>query len=179
MAALAGLLRGSDDELRAAAAKALGAIAPEEGIGEVVQAQGYLARWMVIGTFLNDEKNTAFNQAFPPEQGIDFEAKYLAKYVWVVEGHRKAEDKPIERESPLDIDGDDGFRVWLNGEQIAEQVAEFKARQPCVARQNGIKLRLKAGTNRFFVKTANIDHQWWLRLRLTDSTGSPIDFDAL
>ncbi len=222
MAALAGLLRGSDDELRAAAAKALGAIAPEEGIGEVVQAQGYLARWMVIGTFLNDEKNTAFNQAFPPEQGIDFEAKYLAKYVWVVEGHRKAEDKPIEREIAwtegrveqtdgrlvmsaqlpppgslaigyavadvnvqqerevtLDIDGDDGFRVWLNGEQIAEQVAEFKARQPCVARQNGIKLRLKAGTNRFFVKTANIDHQWWLRLRLTDSTGSPIDFDAL
>ena len=39
-------------------------------------------------------------------------------------------------------------------------------------------LKLKEGPNRFFVKTANIDHHWWVRLRLTDSAGSPIEFRA-
>ena len=221
MAALAELLRGKDDELRAAAAKALGAIAPLDLIGEVVQAQGYLAKWRVIGTFLNDEKNSAFDQVFPPEEKVDFEATYLAKYVWVVEGHRNAADKPIEREVSwtegivdqtdgrlilsahlpppgslavgyavaditvekecdviLNIDGDDAFRVWFNDEKIAEQVAPYKGRSPCVAIQSDIMLKLKEGPNRFFVKTANIDHHWWVRLRLTDSAGSPIEFRA-
>lgn len=221
MAALSALLRGTDPELRAAAAKALGAIAPAEQVGEVVEAQGYLAKWMVIGTFLNDEKHTAFHVIHEPEKNIDFEATYLAKYIWVVEGHRRKEDEPIEREVKwaegmvdktdgrlvmsaqlpppgslavgyavadiqmdqerevtLDIDGDDAFRVWHNGKQIAEQIAPYERRKDCIAQQKDIKLTLKAGAHRFLVKSANIDYQWWIRLRLTDSNGSPLHFTA-
>ena len=39
-------------------------------------------------------------------------------------------------------------------------------------------ITLKDGTNRFLVKSANIDHKWWVRLRLTDANGSPIHFTA-
>ena len=219
MAALANLLRGTDDELRGAAAKALGAIAPPNQIGEVVQTQGYLAKWMVLGTFLNDDKHSAFHVIHEPEKKIDFEASYLAKYIWVVQGHRRKEDEPIEREVQwaegmvdqtdgrlimsaqlpppgsfavgyavadihvdaerevvLDIDGDDAFRVWFNGKQISEEIAEFQSRQDCVAQDNDLKIKLKAGSNRFIVKSANIDHRWWVRLRLTDSNGFPIHF---
>jgi hypothetical protein len=83
-----------------------------------------------------------------------------------------------EREVTLDIDGDDAFRVWHNGKQIAEQIAPYERRKDCIAQQKDIKLTLKAGAHRFLVKSANIDYQWWIRLRLTDSNGSPIHFTA-
>lgn len=220
LAALDSLLRGTDETLRAAAAKALGAIAGPDQISEVVQAQGYLAKWKVIGTFLNDEKNAGFTKVFPPEKTIDFEATYPSQYIWMLEGHRR-DDKPIDREVGwtdgnvdqtdgrlvmsaqlpppgslavgyavcdlrvptareviLHIDGDDAFRVFLNDKKIAEKVAPYERRKDCIVEQPDIKIQLKAGNNRFFVKSSNIDYRWWVRLRLTNSQGIPIDFSA-
>ncbi len=172
---------------------------------------------MILGTFLNDKENTGFNRVLPPEKKIDFEAKYKAKYVWVLNGHPRkggeiereirwtkaavdqtdgklsipslvpppaswavayaVADFHVEtaREVMLSVDGDDAFRVWLNGTKVAEKIAEYKHRTSCVAEQHGIKISLRAGPNRFLVKTANIDHEWWVRLRLTDSEGRPVE----
>ena len=216
MAALEELLTGTDETLRSAAATALGALAPEDQIGEVVAAQGYLAHWMVIGTFLNDKEHKAFDEVHEPEKELDFEKSYKATYIWLLEGRS---DKPIEREVTwgegivdqtdgklsmssqlpppgsfavgyavadihvdsdrevfLDIDGDDAFRVWLNDEKISEKIAPYQHRKDCIAEDKGLKVKLVAGTNRFIVKSANIDHRWWVRLRLTDSNGIPTPF---
>ena len=216
MAALEELLTGTDEILRSSAATALGALAPEDQIGEVVAAQGYLAHWMVIGTFLNDKEHKAFHEIHEPEKELDFEKSYKATYIWLLEGRS---DKPIEREVTwgegivdqtdgklsmssqlpppgsfavgyavadihvdserevfLDIDGDDAFRVWLNDEKISEKIAPYEHRKDCIAEDKGLKVKLLAGTNRFIVKSANIDHRWWVRLRLTDSNGIPTPF---
>ena len=216
MAVLQELLTGTDETLRSAAAKALGALAPEDQIGDVVAAQGYIAHWMVIGTFLNDKEHKAFHEVHEPEKEIDFEKSYKATYIWLLEGRS---DKPIEREVTwgegivdttdgklsmsaqlpppgsfavgyavadihvdterevtLDIDGDDAFRVWLNGEQISEKVAPYQHRKDCIVEDRNLRVKLVAGTNRFIVKSANVDYRWWVRLRLTDSNGIPIPF---
>ena len=216
MAVLQELLTGTDETLRSAAAKALGALAPEDQIGDVVAAQGYVAHWMVIGTFLNDKEHKAFHEVHEPEKEIDFEKSYKATYIWLLEGRS---DKPIEREVTwgegivdstdgklsmsaqlpppgsfavgyavadihvdtdreviLDIDGDDAFRVWLNGEQISEKIAPYQHRKDCIVEDRNLRVKLMAGTNRFIVKSANVDYRWWVRLRLTDSNGIPIPF---
>ncbi len=221
LAVLGDLLRSTDDARRNAAAEALGKIAPPDGVERLVRTQGYVANWMILGTFLNDLENKGFNQKFPPEDKIDFTAKYKAKYVWTLAGEAPDKKGEIEREIGwtqaavdrsngmlniptlvpppatlsvayavadfrsetardvlLSVDGDDAFRVWLNGEQIVEAVAEFKHRTPCVAEQKDLKIRLRAGGNRFVVKTTNIDHQWWVRLRLTDDEGRPVEVPA-
>ena len=218
LAVLGDLLRSTDSLRRSAAADALGKLAPKEGIERLVRTQGYVGNWMILGTFLNDKANGGFNKKFPPEEKIDFTARYKAKYVWTLAGeggNKKGEiereigwnEAPVsyangklnipllvpppaslsvayavadfrtaaDREVNLDVDGDDAFRVWLNDEQVAEMVAEYKGRAPCVAEQKGIKIKLKAGYNRFVVKTTNIDHHWWLRLRMTDDAGRPIE----
>ena len=217
LAALGDLLRGGDDARRAAAATALGKIAPPGGIEQLVRKQGYVSNWRIVGTFLNDRQNNGFHKTFPPDEKIDFTAKYKAKYVWELagEGGNKGEiEREIEwteasvdetdgrliipplmpppatlsvafavadfrssedREALLHVDGDDAFRVLLNGEQVAEQAAEYRHRHPCVASQQGIKIQLRQGKNRFIVKTTNIDFQWWVRLRLTDEAGYPVE----
>lgn len=75
----------------------------------------------------------------------------------------------------LSLDGDDAFKVWLNGEKISEQVAPYLHRQSCVASQGNIKIKLKKGKNRILVKSANIEHEWWVRVRITDANNKPVE----
>ena len=222
---LGSLLKGKDDVQRESAAKALGALAPQGQVGDLVSMQGYLAKWTIIGTFLNDEKNSGFQEVFEPEKTIDFKVKYQSKYVWAgiqggVEGldAKKVEEREIEwskvevdqadgrllmaanlpppgshsigyavtdvtaekaREVILNIDGDDGFRVWLNGAVIGEQMAVPDVKtKVTVATLPGVKAQLKQGSNRFLVKSSNITGGWWVRIRVTDAEGNPVEFRA-
>jgi HEAT repeat protein len=75
----------------------------------------------------------------------------------------------------LSLDGDDAFKVWLNGEKISEQVAPYLHRQSCVASQGNIKIKLKKGKNRILVKSANIEYEWWVRARITDVNNKPVE----
>ncbi len=211
-------LRSTDVEVRSEAAEVLGKLATENQFQTVVRAQGYVTQWRVIGTFYNGPTNEGFNKPYPPEEKIDFNAKYKAKYAWVLRGgqRKKADlertvqwtkasvektdgklimppilpppavqavayvvaDIQIESatEAVLSVDGDDAFRVWLNDKKVAEKVGPDIRRHPNVAEQLGIKVTLKAGRNRFIVKTSNLMEEWWIRLRLTDKKGQPIEF---
>jgi len=222
---LGSLLKGKDDAQRESAARALGAIAPQGVVGDLVSMQGYLAKWTIIGTFLNDDKNSGFAQEFPPEKTIDFKAKYQSKFVWAgvqggvegVGGDAATErevawtkvdvdqadgrllmaanlpppgshsigyavtDVEVEkaREVILTIDGDDGFRVWLNGTIIGEQMAVPDPKTKItVATLAGVKAQLKQGSNRFLVKSSNITGDWWMRIRVTDAEGNPVELRA-
>ena len=79
------------------------------------------------------------------------------------------------QEVSLSIDGDDAFKVWFNDKKVAEQIAPYQHRQSCIASVSNIAITLKPGINRFLVKSANIGHEWWVRLRLTDADGKPIE----
>jgi len=39
-------------------------------------------------------------------------------------------------------------------------------------------VQLKQGSNRFFVKSSNITGPWWVRIRVADAEGNPVDFRA-
>ncbi len=75
----------------------------------------------------------------------------------------------------LSIDGDDAFKVWFNDKILAEEIAPYQHRQSCIANRSKIPVALKPGINRILVKSANIGHEWWVRLRLTDADGKPIE----
>ena len=79
------------------------------------------------------------------------------------------------QEAFLSIDGDDAFKVWFNDKILAEEIAPYQPRQSCIASQSQIAIKLKPGINRLLVKSANIGHEWWVRLRLTDANGKPIE----
>ena len=65
--------------------------------------------------------------------------------------------------------------AWLNGEKVCEAVGTFQPRRACVAEQRGIRVRLRAGRNRLLIKTSNIEHEWWVRVRLTELSGRPVE----
>ena len=219
LAMLGEALSGSDTIRREAVAEALGSIAPDNGVANVASRQGYVSKWMVLGTFLNDKEHKAFAEELEPEKSIDFEKTYPSKYVWALQGNqRRDEEKAIERdigwseasvnktngmllmgpllpppgtfsiayavsdftcskdqELFLTLDGDDAFKVWLNGEKIAEAIAPYLHRQSCVATLENIKIKLKKGKNRILIKSANIENEWWVRARITDANNRPVE----
>ena len=75
-------LGGANDELRVASAGALVKLGGVENTPAVVAAQGFISNWKVIGTFLNDQKNTGFATIYPPEKEIDFGKTYESEYRW-------------------------------------------------------------------------------------------------
>lgn len=219
LAMLGEALSGSDTIRREAVAEALGSIAPDNGVANVASRQGYVSKWMVLGTFLNDKEHKAFAEELEPEKSIDFEKTYPSKYVWALQGNQRRDgEKAIERdigwseasvnktngmllmgpllpppgtfsiayavsdftcskdqELFLTLDGDDAFKVWLNGEKIAEAIAPYLHRQSCVATLENIKIKLKKGKNRILIKSANIENEWWVRARITDANNRPVE----
>ena len=63
------------DETRRLVLEALGDIAERRLAHRVAMLQGYVARWNLIGTFMN-EMNTGYDTVFPPEREFDSEAVY-------------------------------------------------------------------------------------------------------
>ena len=219
LAMLGEALSGSDTIRREAVAEALGSIAPDNGVANVASRQGYVSKWMVLGTFLNDKEHKAFAEELEPEKSINFEKTYPSKYVWALQGNQRRDgEKAIERdigwseasvnktngmllmgpllpppgtfsiayavsdftyskdqELFLTLDGDDAFKVWLNGEKIAEAIAPYLHRQSCVATLENIKIKLKKGKNRILIKSANIENEWWVRARITDANNRPVE----
>ena len=219
LAMLGEALSGSDTIRREAVAEALGSIAPDNGVANVASRQGYVSKWMVLGTFLNDKEHKAFAEELEPEKSLDFEKTYPSKYVWALQGNQRRDgEKAIERdigwseasvnktngmllmgpllpppgtfsiayavsdftcskdqELFLTLDGDDAFKVWLNGEKIAEAIAPYLHRQSCVATLENIKIKLKKGKNRILIKSANIENEWWVRARITDANNRPVE----
>ncbi len=80
LAALDRFLGGPDKDLRDFAAKAVAAVADEQGAAQVARAQGYPAPWMVIGPFLHDPTDgvTGIATPFGPETEVNFSKTYEA-----------------------------------------------------------------------------------------------------
>jgi len=70
------LLHGADGALRDAAARVFKESADEKIALQAVAAQGYVARWLVLGPFDNDRYNRGFATEFGPEKVLDLDAVY-------------------------------------------------------------------------------------------------------
>lgn len=76
-----------------------------------------------------------------------------------------------EQAVTLTVDGDDAFRLILNGKQIIEEVGEVKRNNPPLTAAATVTLR--KGPNRLVIKSANLEDAWWVRVRLTRE-GKPV-----
>ena len=192
LAALDRFLAGSDEKARQFAAAALANIADPDSAAAIAEAQGFLARWHVIGPFPNDAENAGFEAVYPPEKEIRLDRKYrgpdaeelawqvldvpradgtvdLALLVW---GEQPAQvayatctlDAPAARDVPMAISTEDHLRLWLNGREIVRLGPGTSKR---------VKAAMQAGTNVLMVKTAKLKAEdknpsWAFGIRLED-----------
>lgn len=182
-----------------AIAKALG------GLGEPVNLQktfGWLTQWKVVGPFDNTA-GKGFEQAYPPEQGVDFTAQYdgkAGKVAWQdyttthdyglvdlnqplgrlkeVTGYACAEfwsdtARPVE----LRLGSKNGWKVWLNGKFLFGRDEYHRGME---IDQYRMAAELQPGRNVILVKLCQNEQvedwtvEWEFQLRLTDPLGTPV-----
>lgn len=149
--------------------------------------EGFILAWMVAGPFTDGDKDgtALFDVAFGPE-------KPDAKVEWRPAVAAPNAQKPglidlarilgpgnnrvgylrttlvCERATPaiLEIGSDDGFKVWLNGQKVAEN----NAVRPASPNQDRARLSLRPGANTLLVKITQGGGEWeaYLRLRSRD-----------
>ncbi len=132
-----------------------------------------VSRWYIAGAFPGDRENRVYEPVFGPEVGdrIDLSQKfgndgkigwrfseqlrddavialeggrnvtYVAKYVYA----------PSAREMSLSLGSDDGFRVYVNGEEQVSRNVE----RGVAANQDRGTIRLRAGRNALVMKIVN------------------------
>ncbi len=156
---------------------------------------GYLADWVVLGTFDNDQ-GKGFYEVYPPEQEVDFSKKYKGKIGeigwmsvsplrhdrflslknllypdnWSVGYLVTHVQAPAEGDALLSISTGNPTAVWLNGVQgyANDRLDAF------FYDTVRIPVRLAKGWNRILVKSAAEQGSWLFAARLTAPDGKPI-----
>ena len=77
-----------------------------------------------------------------------------------------------EQEVTAHINSDDGHRFFVNDKLVHEYLKDRKRNQ----KGETAKLTLKAGVNKFLLKTCDRSGKWWFSLRLTGADGKPPAF---
>jgi len=174
---------------------------PLAGMPEA-QLQGFVTSWYVTGPWPSPNK-AGFDQAFPPEDGVDLAATYSVKTgdQTTDVGWKWVEGSPADGQIDLDaafghleniaiyaytevtvdeaqdillkVGSDDGVVVFLNGQKIHAN----NASRGVVVDQDVIEARLEAGTNRLLFKVLQGGGLWGLVARITDRQNNPIMFN--
>jgi len=174
-------------------------------LGQPVDLQkhfGFLSEWKIIGPFDNTG-NRGFENAFPPEQGIDFDAELDGKtgkvrwkdystrhkygmvdmnqpygklkevLAYATTDFYSAEAQSVE----LRLGGKNSWKVWLNGKLLFAR-DEYHANAEID--QYLMPAQLQPGRNTILVKVCQNELvkdwtvEWEYQLRITDSLGTPI-----
>ena len=77
-----------------------------------------------------------------------------------------------DRDLVLRIGSDDGFKCWVNG----EEVGRFEGVRGFERDQNSVAVKGRSGSNQILLKIAQVTGAWAFNVRLTDATGQPIRF---
>jgi len=160
------------------------------------QRLGFVRGWWIAGPFDN-EGRAGFGRAFPPEEGIDLDARFPGKARTVgwralppelefqgiaaigtaVRPQREAVvyalSVPVvarEQRARLWIGASGAFRVWVNGTKVLEDGAYHPARLD----QAAVDVTLRKGPNRILVKLAQDQGDMAIAVRLTDGAGAPL-----
>jgi len=158
----------------------------------------FIQDWYVIGPFPSPE-NAGFAKEFPPEKGVDLQAKYDVSEV------QQASWKPVpleakgetglinllplfapneyvvayawtttwsgsDRKASMLLGTDDAFGVWINGEKVQAR----EVYRPTGPDQNLVPIRLKKGKNEILLKITQAQGEWSFCCRLVDGyVGGP------
>ncbi len=71
-------------------------------------------------------------------------------------------ESPVEQDIVLEVMGDDGIILWVNGRQMMSEPGHVT---------KTVTARLRAGENRILAKVANTWSEWKLAVRVTDEKG--------
>ena len=80
---------------------------------------------------------------------------------------------PEERDAVLEVGSDDGFRCWLNGEEVLKSDDVARSYAPA---QNTAKVHLQKGCNRFLFKVVQYKGGWLLGAQLSPVVGAQAEF---
>jgi len=171
-------------------------------LGRLDEARGianrlhYLADWMVIGTFDNDQ-GKGFYEIYPPEQEIDFTKRYKGQNGeigwmgvvplrhdrflslknlfhpdnWSVAYLVTHVKSPQETEALLSVSTGNPTALWLNGVPIYANDKLERFFYDTIR----VPIRLAKGWNRILVKSAVENNTWLFAARLTAPDGTPLE----
>lgn len=174
-------------------------------LGETVDLPhhfGFLMNWRLIAPFSNADRS-GFDTVYPPEEKIDFAAKYPGKgkeATWIdftsTDDYGKIDFNKVfgmeksvvgyaattftsanERDAELRIGCKNGWKIWLNGQLL---FARDEYHRGAKLDQYKLPCHLKAGANTLLVKCCQNEQtetwtvEWEFQLRVCDHTGTAI-----
>ncbi|MBN1348656.1 hypothetical protein JXJ21_04540 [candidate division KSB1 bacterium] len=162
---------------------------------EFLKSLHFVTNFKIIGPF-GCKDCDGFNEIYPPEKEINFDAEYVAnagtvkwqtstadkqsgyldfvKYLkpsdWVCAYAWCKVKSPEARSAQLRLGTNDTGTLWLNGEKILSKNIERSAAPDT----DILPVELKAGENTVLIKVCNTEFNWGLYLRFTDSEGNAL-----
>jgi len=123
-----------------------------------VTVEGRALSWR---SFITDDENGMVNLAtlYGPLAGV-------AAY-----GYAEF-DLPEERELLLQVGSNDGFKCWLNGQEVGR--FDTEGGRGYAPDQDALKVKAQKGRNRVLIKVTQLGSRWAFGVRLTDPQGKPI-----
>ncbi len=164
----------------------------QEAINQIERFDDYLTAWQVSGPYTKDEADGTelFDIAFAPEEpdaqdvvwrimpvGTNKDRPWLMELDKALGGNNRAaylrnkvwSDK--SQKVRLELGGDDGIKVWLNGQLIhANNVT-----RPAGPAQDKVEVTLKQGWNRLLLKITQSGGEWAACARLRRLDGSKLE----
>lgn len=131
-----------------------------------------MSRWYLVGPFPGDKQNNVFEPTYGPEEGeaIDFKRNFgSGNQYWRFDGNLTdgrtvalADGRnvtyvgryvysPVAREVPVSLGSDDGFRLYVNGKEVAQNNTE----RGVMPDQDKAVVPLRAGRNAVVLKIVN------------------------
>jgi hypothetical protein len=194
--ALAGAV--DDDQVKAV-------VKPLRELGQSVDLQqhfGFLATWRLIGPFDSTE-NKGYDIAYPPEQKVDFAAKYAGKMGEVEWQEYRTEDEygivdlakataphkgavtyaatefdsPADRTVDIRLGTPNAWKLWVNGKLIFARDEYHRGMQ---IDQYKVQAQLQRGRNVILLKVCQNEQKeewaqrWQYQVRVCDGAGAAV-----
>jgi len=162
--------------------------------GDFLQMLNFIKTFKIIGPFGSKDSGT-FNQAFPPEQKLNFNAiypgsvddvrwqtasvdnkgyldflKFFSPSDWVCAYAYCKVISPKAGLAQIRLGTNDTVTLWLNGQKLLSKNIERSAAPD----SDILPVNLKKGENSILIKVCNTEFNWGLYLRITDNSGQPI-----
>jgi hypothetical protein len=162
--------------------------------GDFLQTLNFVKTFKIIGTFGSKDADT-FNEVFPPEYELDFNATYpgsiervnwrtasvdskgyldflnlFSPSDWVCAYAYCKVISPKAIAAQLRLGTNDTVTLWLNGRKLLSKNIERSAAPD----SDILPVNLKQGENTILIKICNTEFNWGLYLRITDTSGQPL-----
>lgn len=169
---------------------------------DITKHFGYLTEWSVVGPF-DSTDGSGFDKPYPPEAGVDLDAKYEGKAGEVTWKHAQSHAQyggvdlnealnkhkyaaayaytvvVVDKETPIELRAasQNAVKMFLNGEQIFSREEYHHGTRMDQHTAKGV---LKPGENQILVKVCQNDQdqawaqKWEFALRICDATGGAV-----